>query len=532
MWLTCWRPKSGLPPEIFYGFLRQNLPTNLPELLAQGRTVQRKALEAAIAQHIIPGALLENLDKILDQLQQLIVQHAFEPEEEEGRTSLGALLATTLTDTHAQEQFLEQYVNRTQPVEAFWKNLHEQPAFKDQVEGLQTTLQLGALTSNHLPLVQQLQSMKQAGEFQTLQDLARLDVNDWKQVVSKQTEAGTVTFPPEIKGKDVDEKTVNYAKTLKAIVQDAFPTTAVAYRVQKEEAGASADVRTFFKNLLDQKADFDLGLTTIDAFLRANPLLLDGVADPQALSTELKGHQRMFRLMPDYEQISPLVKQNVDSALAITSMGETKFLTNYSAAMGGAALAKVKYNQTSYVAATALNLFANLSVAFNGTGVQVLPFKPPQVEGVPEWETLFGSLDLCACEHCRSAYSPAAYLVDVLAFLKERKAKAGKTVSDVLFGRRPDIGDIELTCENTNTPLPYVDLVNEILEYAIAPFTPFVLTAGMESHLNAAAFPDELRAEFAAHDAFPGDVNVTVVNAGQRLVRDRPIRALSDTEEL
>jgi WD40 repeat protein len=36
-----------------------------------------------------------------------------------------------------------------------------------------------------------------------------------------------------------------------------------------------------------------------------------------------------------------------------------------------------------------------------------------------------------------------------------------------LFNRRPDIGDIELTCTNTSTTLPYVDLVNEVLENAV-----------------------------------------------------------------
>ena len=35
--------------------------------------------------------------------------------------------------------------------------------------------------------------------------------------------------------------------------------------------------------------------------------------------------------------------------------------------------------------------------------------------------------------------------------------------------RRWDIGEIELTCENTNTALPHIDLVNEILEQAVAP---------------------------------------------------------------
>src|SRR6185295_19140402 len=35
---------------------------------------------------------------------------------------------------------------------------------------------------------------------------------------------------------------------------------------------------------------------------------------------------------------------------------------------------------------------------------------------------------------------------------------------DVLLGRRPDLADLPLTCENTLTPLPYIDLVNELLE--------------------------------------------------------------------
>jgi hypothetical protein len=51
---------------------------------------------------------------------------------------------------------------------------------------------------------------------------------------------------------------------------------------------------------------------------------------------------------------------------------------------------------------------------------------------------------------------------------KSGKNKAGKTPLDVLLQRRPDLEHIPLTCENTNTPLPYIDLVNEILEYYVA----------------------------------------------------------------
>ena len=37
----------------------------------------------------------------------------------------------------------------------------------------------------------------------------------------------------------------------------------------------------------------------------------------------------------------------------------------------------------------------------------------------------------------------------------------------VLLERRPDIQHLPLTCENTNTPLPYIDVVNETLEYYV-----------------------------------------------------------------
>ena len=38
---------------------------------------------------------------------------------------------------------------------------------------------------------------------------------------------------------------------------------------------------------------------------------------------------------------------------------------------------------------------------------------------------------------------------------------------DLLFERRSDLGNILLNCENTNTVIPYLDIVNEVLENAI-----------------------------------------------------------------
>lgn len=96
----------------------------------------------------------------------------------------------------------------------------------------------------------------------------------------------------------------------------------------------------------------------------------------------------------------------------------------------------------------------------------------------PDYASLFGSVELCDCQHCRSIYSPAAYLVELLQFLGLGFGPDSPMVTplDVLIGndgkkiigRRPDIAHIQLSCENTNTTLPYVDLVNEVLESYIA----------------------------------------------------------------
>src|SRR5690606_444770 len=128
----------------------------------------------------------------------------------------------------------------------------------------------------------------------------------------------------------------------------------------------------------------------------------------------------------------------------------------------------------------------------------------------------FGALDFCACGHCRSVYSPAAYLVDLLQFLRRYSAQLQVVVPwwkfniftqqsiqwsfsqpsahDVLLARRPDIASIELTCENTNTPVPYVDLVNEILEYAVAN-TELSPAVTFPDHIATEGTPEELAAQ-------------------------------------
>ena len=52
--------------------------------------------------------------------------------------------------------------------------------------------------------------------------------------------------------------------------------------------------------------------------------------------------------------------------------------------------------------------------------------------------------------------------MDLLLFC-DRQDNELESPLTVLLERRPDLQHLPLTCENTNTPLPYIDVVNETL---------------------------------------------------------------------
>jgi hypothetical protein len=156
--------------------------------------------------------------------------------------------------------------------------------------------------------------------------------------------------------------------------------------------------------------------------------------------------------------------------------------------------AMLVYRKAQQVNSATLNVFTAAKHLDNGPNIYALSPSPSVredakarlIEQFPTMQSLFGSLDFCQCEECRSVLSPAAYLVDLLRFLdpddvqwnafltkwKDDHNQKNYTDTylkayDALILRRPDLPNLPLTCENTNTILPYIDVVNEIFEYYI-----------------------------------------------------------------
>jgi peptidoglycan hydrolase-like protein with peptidoglycan-binding domain len=469
--------EAGVEAEAFYAIVRQGLPTVLIALVAQSPETLRRALETSVSENIVGERIGEQIPQILRDLQGQIVRLALE-EPSPDRPTFRTLLEIAGVPQERQQTIVAAYVEREGAVTEFWQRLREQPGASDEeIESLQYAVGAAAIALNHPPLVGELTRMRRAGQLGgALRDLARFNRDDWESLIKGQS-GGAPVGAPALLGEREEERESRYAEFLPRMVEAIFPTATLTHRLAEIDQATFAPTLAF----LQQNPEFEFRTMRADEYLREHPDALNGVADRETAVIQLRAVQRMMNVATSFNKAKTvaLIADGVDSAFNIRRMGATQFVRTRAEALGGVAAAEQVYTNAARQSDTALMLLSQ-SMLFNPTSPGIIA---PHLfgEGIPDLEDLFGSLDMCQCEHCSSVYSPAAYLVDILHFLMNRPAKTpGRTALDVLFGdpadetrRRWDIGEIELTCHNTNTALPHVDLVNEILEQAVAPNNSF-----------------------------------------------------------
>ena len=126
----------------------------------------------------------------------------------------------------------------------------------------------------------------------------------------------------------------------------------------------------------------------------------------------------------------------------------------------------------------------------------ISPALAEYLKEIPGFADFFGNQDYCNCKHCQSILSPAAYFVDMMCFLDEHVTQrffATKPNHPLnLKTRRPDLWTLELTCENTNKPIPYLVIINEILENAVAKDVGFAGNFGDRVAVGTKVYKDTL----------------------------------------
>ncbi|WP_147323399.1 Tc toxin subunit A-related protein [Chitinophaga silvatica] len=190
----------------------------------------------------------------------------------------------------------------------------------------------------------------------------------------------------------------------------------------------------------------------------------------------LKAYQRLLRLHPDHDVVEALLENELDSARKITSYSPSHFTKKFASKLpGGSKTARQIYQQANDVKTKVMLLWTNISQLRKSPYYQSLASSPaPQYpvqdfENLSSYQEIFGSLDYCSCPECKSIMGAAAYLTDLLRIIDKAITKpnpdipAGLSFND----RRPDISQIKLTCANTNNLVPYLQIVNEILEITL-----------------------------------------------------------------
>ena len=446
------------------------------------------------------------------------------------KETLKNIFSTCDLPTKQVSKVVDQYDERIGLSHAFWNRVEGDPSLgAEVVTELQFTLKLGELTMYHLALLRELQRLRQKKVITHPKDL--LD-QDWMSLITKRVEGQIIGTPPDVPGDTKDEKANNYAEALRVRVPRLFPSAVIARRfetlrrervLEEVRAGLLGDAAVVaaaaptgagedeeIPGAPPPEKESSATLERLSRFFEQNPAFdlsatpIDKTPDVDT-QEDLKSLRRLGKITPPDSDASPdLLLDGITSAYGVARMGRANFLAQYDPRLGPEA--KSIHASAVQQSLMASALFAQYSPGLNSVAPAMMPSPitdvpdnlVPSSPNIPEWTSLFGTLNLCDIVDDRSVLSAGAYLVDVLHFLDQQKLKSDseeKTALEVLLERRPDIDWLELSGPNTHTTLPYVDLVNEVLEAAVFPLQ-FQIEAGSEDELDQARIPGNSKQQF------------------------------------
>ncbi|MEU2032607.1 neuraminidase-like domain-containing protein [Nocardia amamiensis] len=498
------RLQAEIAPEIFFAFLSKGQPglyqatfrddfktperlDVLDERLLQdvvnlGKTQQLELIEDAVSTNTIPASVRPVTDSTIAAFSWLRRRLLAERSLHTDGATVADLIGLVPAAAGHYDDILGNLAAHRGPVNQMWTNLAERRVLSDDtVRQLQQTFELAAITRNHLPMIKALSSRLQRDQARSLRDFAKLSRSEWTELIASNDDGEPpIGTPTGIDGYTDAQRAQAYAARLSWLFERKYPTTSFAAKLDRATRGGRSIPRASRRvaQFLAQHPDLHLDEHRIDHYLVEHPQAMIQVEAEPELRADLMTVQRVFRLEPTFAAAEALLSNGIESSQQIYQMGEPRFLATMADTAVNTLDAQRIFRRAESTYAGALALFGEYSAAINSVDLAAVPGLEPteaqirRIAELPDLQTLFGSQDYCECAHCQSVYSPAAYFVDLLHFLDLRTTRgsgvhANKSVKDVLFERRPDLGAIELSCANTDTALPYIDLVNEVLEGAV-----------------------------------------------------------------
>lgn len=446
----------SIPAPLYYALFRAGLPANAQTLYRADLGTVGAIWNAAITQGVIPAAMSDQVTAALATFHQMSATAILDAVTIANASSLRAMLQVTLgTDTQRQQEFATLYTQYQTDMTSFWAAVTK--SFGDATsKQLQLDGQLAFLTLNNAPLMTNVYKAEQATPITSLLDLVRrgyYQASKWTPLLPAGTPANLIAL-------------------MTAQLRLGYPTAVLAEMINTNTIPLTTDatVRSgVYQFLVQNQGSYELGLQPIDQYIASAGLKVD-----PTVVAQIKRLQRVYQVTPNDTAMNALLTSGVDSAYAITHYGHDAFVRAFTTSMGSADVAAATFVKAQSVYNAVLNVTTDYLIRRVTPALRAFPHNndPASVTNGGASATLgalFGSLDYCACDECRSILGPSAYLVDLLNLTNCPSPPNGSTnPQTVLFSRRPDLQYLPLTCDNTNTAQPYIDLVNETLEYFTA----------------------------------------------------------------
>ncbi len=319
-------------------------------------------------------------------------------------------------------------------------------------------------------LAEKIVEFARFNNMDTISKLATIEKDVWQSIIDSITYSPEIEWPDGIPGETIMEKRSNCATIMFKKIISLYPMVRFRHQLLRSANSLWDDVKPF----IISNPEFDF---------------IDDVPSsvPSVLRAKLLTIQRLYRLMPRLEVVEKLIERKYTSALSIARTNTDDFISANADITDGVDDALVLHQAAVHAASQTIFLMGtfNRQSDFTGDSLPVLSdrFDQPitsyatgytqsnfSAQSVrPNLATLFGNQNGCKCEECQSVFSPSAYMVDLLEFLNSSENRNAATVplTSVLFSRRTDLAETDLSCRNTNGPVSYIDLVNEVLENAV-----------------------------------------------------------------
>ena len=511
--------ETTLPAAVFYALGRKTLRISLEDLVGVPQSHLRTSLREAVAERFIDRSLLDDLEPLLQALKERVLDHSVHPERDPATPGLYDILGAADVSPETMRRIFERMHAHEGGIGNLGEVYSEDGESEALSEGLDESearevdvaLELGDLIGPDPTLLRHLHGRRRQGEWQSPRELSRLGLDDWCTVLEEagfdaedidvaeadfegaETEADADARQD---GESADEELEASrhrlarlelrAEEILEAFEDTYPSEFIRRSLASEVESSPATRR-----LLERASDHNFLTESIRGRVARQPDLVEGI-DPDeadAAIEEVAAVERVSRITHRANEVAVLVGTGMTSAMEIAGTSRRRFADRYADALGGREQASRIHAEAQQIAAASKlsairQIQARQPQAFVLTGT---PPGEPRMKELPDAATLFGpAAGLCGCNHCGSVYSPAAYFVDLLRYLSVPEPKALKILSarwrkqgknegeiksrletrplELLLKRRPDLAELPLSCENTLTPLPYIDLVNEVLE--------------------------------------------------------------------